>query len=487
MLARFKSLVGRSDATASKPNFSVPAGELAPSPQEPTPLPHAEPPTAEFPLESLTPKLRSAAVAIMGKTQGPAALAAQSVLSVASLVAGSRTKVDTLGSPSNATAAFLTIALSGERKSAVDKIARTGIDRVVKCLRKDHEVAMARHKSELADLGRGEEKPIAPVCPSFIVTEATIEGAFKTIASGCGFLGWYSDEAASFWGGHSMSKDQRAKTSGIISKLWDGDWIARPRAGQDGDGYVPPTPTTINLMFQPVLIRDTYGDEFLIGQGLLARMLPCWPESKMGSRKYRRPTAEEEAATTRFHDEVEAALRNTLEDATERLLTLSEDARDICAKLHDEIEIELGRGGWASDISGFAAKGPEHACRLAAIMTLFENRAARCVSREVMEAACELVKYYLGQYKFLCIAATNETEVVQAQTLLDWLRKNLRPGEGFATDRILQYGPVSARRAKTLDRQLGVLKQYGWILELPAGTEIEGKKRRKAYRLSPKA
>lgn len=202
-----------------------------------------------------------------------------------------------------------------ERKSAVDKIARTGIDRVVKELRKDHEVAMARHKSELADLGRGAAKPIAPVCPSFIVTEATIEGAFKTIASGCGFLGWYSDEAASFWGGHSMSKDQRAKTSGIVSKLWDGDWIVRPRVGQDGDGYVPPTPTTINLMFQPVLIRDTYGDEFLIGQGLLARMLPCWPESKMGSRRYRRPTEEEAAAANRFHDEVEAALRNTLEDS----------------------------------------------------------------------------------------------------------------------------------------------------------------------------
>jgi hypothetical protein len=451
------------------------------------PLPHAEPPTAKFPLESLTPKLRSAAVAIMGKTQGPAALAAQSVLSVASLVAGSRAKVETLGSPSNATAAFLMIALSGERKSAVDKIARAGIDRVVKRLRKDHEVAMARHKSELAGLGRGEEKPIAPVCPSFIVTEATIEGAFKTIASGCGFLGWYSDEAASFWGGHSMSKDQRAKTSGIISKLWDGDWIARPRVGQDGDGYVPPTPTTINLMFQPVLIRDTYGDEFLIGQGLLARMLPSWPESKMGSRKYRRPTEEEEAAVSRFHDEVEAALITTLEDTTERLLALSEDAMAICVEFHDKIETELGRGGWAADISGFAGKAPEHACRLAAIMTLFEDRDAATVSGEVMKAACEMVRYYLGQYKFLCIAATNETEIAQAQTLLDWLLKNLQPGDGFATDRVLQFGPVSARRSKALDRQLGVLKQYGWVQDLPAGTKIDGKKRRKGYRLSPKA
>jgi len=98
-----------------------------------------------------------------------------------------------------------------------------------------------------------------------------------------------------------------------------------------------------------------------------------------------------------------------------------------------------------------------------------------------------MVKYYLGQYKYLCIAATAETEIAQAQTLLDWLRKNLQPGDGFATDRVLQCGPVAARRARALDRQLGILKQYGWIHELPAGTKIDGKKRRKAFRLSPKA
>jgi len=487
MLARIKSLVGRNDATTSKPNFSVPSGETTPPPREPTPLPHAEPSTAGFPLECLTPKLRSAADAIVRKTQGPAALAAQSVLSVASLVAGSRAKVQTLGSPSTATAAFVTIALSGERKSAADKLAKTGIDRVIMRLRKEHEVAMARHKAELASIGRGEEKPTAPVCPSFLVTEPTVEGAFKAISSGCGFLGWFTDEAASFWGGHSMSKDQRLKTSGIVSKFWDGDYFFRPRVGQDGDGYVPPTATTINLMFQPTLIRDTYGDEFLIGQGLLARMLPCWPESAMGNRKYRRPTEEDEAAAGRFHDEVEDALIATLADPTQRFLALSEDALAICIEFHDEIEIELGRGGWAADISGFASKAPEHACRLAAIMALFEDGAAETVSAEVMKAACKMVKYYLGQYKYLCIAATAETEIAQAQTLLDWLRKNLQPGDGFATDRVLQCGPVAARRARVLDRQLGILKQYGWIHELPAGTKIDGKKRRKAFRLSPKA
>lgn len=488
MIARIKSLLGSDTKTSKtailKPSFSKPSEKMEDPQQAPTPLPHAEPPKTGYPLESLTPKLRSAAEAIARKTQGPTALSAQSVLSVASLVAGSRAKVQTLGSPANATAAFVTIALSGERKSASDKIAKTGVDRVIMKLRKEHESAMARYKSDLASTARGEEKPTPPVCPSFLVTEPTIEGAFKTIASGCGFLGWFTDEAASFWGGHSMSKDQRAKTSGIVSKFWDGDYFVRPRAGQDGDGYVPPTATTINLMFQPTLIRDTYGDEFLIGQGLLARMLACWPESNMGKRKYQRSTEADEAAANRFHDEVEAALTDTLENSTEKLLSLSEDAFVTCVAFHDNIESTLCPGGWAADISGFASKAPEHACRLAAIMTLFENKEAETVSGDVMKAACELVKYYLAHYKFLCVAATNDTEMSQAQTLLDWLRKNLQPGDAFATDRILQFGPVGARRAKILKRLLEILMQHGWIHELPEGTEVDGKKRRKAYRLS---
>jgi hypothetical protein len=119
MIARIKSIVGMKTPKASKPNFSVPTGETAPPAQEPTPLPHAVPPSAAFPIECLTPKLRSAAEAIMRKTQGPAAIAAQSVLSVASLAAASRAKVQTLGSPAPTTAAFVTIALSGDRYSVI--------------------------------------------------------------------------------------------------------------------------------------------------------------------------------------------------------------------------------------------------------------------------------------------------------------------------------------------------------------------------------
>ncbi|MEE4208970.1 MAG: DUF3987 domain-containing protein, partial [Parvularcula sp.] len=250
-------------------------------------------------------------------------------------------------------------------------------------LRAEYETAVAQYRSELATLGRGEERPPAPVCPSFLVIEPTVEGAFKALETGCGFLGWTTDEGAAFLGGYSMSKEQRGKTSGIISKWWDGSYSIRPRAGKDGDGYVPPIALTLNLMFQPHLVQDTYGDAQLITQGFLPRILPCWPQSNMGNRKYKPPTKEDDEAAQRFHDEVEAALISTLEDPTERFLPLSKDARAVCVEFHDNIEATLGPGGWAADISGFASKAPEHACRLAALMTLFEDRKAEAISAEV--------------------------------------------------------------------------------------------------------
>jgi hypothetical protein len=169
------------------------------------------------------------------------------------------------------------------------------------------------------------------------------------------------------------------------------------------------------------------------------------------------------------------------------LLALSEEALEVCIGFHDNIEAELGPGGWAADVSGFAAKGPEHACRIAAIMTLFEDPRQDTISADIMHDACQIINYHLAQYKYLCIAATNETEVAKAQGLLDWLRKNLKPGDAFATDKVLQFGPAHARQARALDRLLNILMEYGWVHQLPSGTEIEGKKRRKAFRLSPKA
>jgi hypothetical protein len=469
------------------PDFEIPAGNVVPFMPAPTRLPHAEPPAEDYPINCLSPGLRRVVEAIANMTQGPSAIAAQSVLSVVSLAFASRTKVETLGSPANAACFFVLIALSGERKSAADKLAMEGVIRTVLEIRAEHQRALLEHEELVSGLERGAERPSEPVCPNFLATEPTIEGAFKAISSGAGFLGWFTDEAASFWGGHSMSKDKQSLTCGILSKLWDGAFFFRPRATQAGDGYVPPTPTTVNLMFQPIMIPSTYGDAFLLNQGLLARMLPAWPQSRMGTRAYKPNDVTDRATLEAFHMASADALRATLADPTERMLPLSDRARAVCIAFHDKIEAQLGPGKPAADISGFASKAPEHACRLAALMTIFEDRDAASIAPDEMKNACTIVEYHLRQYKHLCAAGSNEAAVGHAQTLLDWLLENVSSGKGFATDRILQTGPVGTRNAKTLEQALAILIQYDWVAKLPEGTVIAGKRRRKAYMLNPRA
>ncbi|MFU8866157.1 MAG: DUF3987 domain-containing protein, partial [Rhodobacterales bacterium] len=293
------------------------------------------------------------------------------------------------------------------------------------------------------------------------------------------------DHCPSVWQAVPMAR--LPLTCGLISKFWDGAFFIRPRVTQKGDGYVPPTPTTLNLMFQPNLIPQSFGNEFMLGQGILARMLPAWPESNMGKRRYRRSDPWDDAIVDKFQEVTAKALRNTLEDPTEKMLRLSDGAFKQCVAFHDAVEPELGRGGWAADISSFAAKAPEHACRLAALMTLFEDPEATEISEATMANACGLVKYHLQQFKYLCIAGTNEDAVSHAQKLLDWLKSNLTAGEGFATERILQAGPVPTRRRQTMDKALAILVQHDWIAKLPDGTVVDNKPRRRAYMLNPSA
>jgi len=489
---------------------------------QPSPLPHAEPSPARYPMDCLAPDLLRVVQAIAEKTQAPDAIAAQSVLAAVSLTFASRAKVQTLGSNANAACYFVLVALSGERKSATDRLAMGGINRTVMELRQEYANLIKEHEKIIKSLGRDEAKPTRPACPNFLVTEPTIEGAFKAIASGAGFLGWFSDEAATFFGGHSMSADKMALTCGSISKFWDGAFFIRPRVTLEGDGYVPPTPTTLNLMFQPNLIRQSFGNEFMLGQGILARMLPAWPESNMGRRRYKQVDASVDAIVDEFQDATAKALRDTLDDPVEKMVTLSDAAFKECVAFHDDVEAELGRGKWAADISSFAAKAPEHACRLAAIMTLYETQRAlsakqklidgeqvaadivqkaddgkqgavfqdqdaQVISGSTMEKACRLVKYHLQQFKYLCVAGTNEDAVDHAQKLLDWLKSNLSPGGSFATERILQAGPVRTRNRHTMDKALKILEQHDWIAKLPDGTVVDNKPRRRAYTINPNA
>ena len=105
------------------------------TPEGPQPLVREIAPGAAYPVQSLGP-LRAAVEAVQGATQAPVAIPAQSALAVASLAVQAFADVETLGGTRPVSLYALTVARSGERKSACDAPLLTSL--------RDHEREQAK-------------------------------------------------------------------------------------------------------------------------------------------------------------------------------------------------------------------------------------------------------------------------------------------------------------------------------------------------------
>ncbi|HBS78120.1 MAG TPA: hypothetical protein DD989_05780, partial [Pseudomonas sp.] len=94
-----------------------------PSYPEPTPLLPEVEAAFPYPLEALGDVLGGAAAAIVEAVQVPAALAAQSVLAAAAMAAQPHGNAVRDGQPIPLSLFVLTVAESGDRKSAADRLA----------------------------------------------------------------------------------------------------------------------------------------------------------------------------------------------------------------------------------------------------------------------------------------------------------------------------------------------------------------------------
>lgn len=128
---------------------------------------------------------------------------------------------------------FITIAGSGERKSASDHHATAPISGHEKDLRKRYESDYAdydakressdaerklvlsdknriEHEQQLEELGPPPSRPLEPLltCP-----EPAIEGLHRLLAEGQPSIGLFSDEGGQFIAGHGMSDENRLKTA----------------------------------------------------------------------------------------------------------------------------------------------------------------------------------------------------------------------------------------------------------------------------------
>ena len=185
---------------------------------------------------------------------------------------------------------FISVLESGQRKTAADRAALAPHHALMKADAESYKNNLHRYLSlrsawekTKADLLKTKKtmdartealeelgpEPDPPMSPVLLVEEPTYEGLVKLLVLRP-HVGLMTSEGSRFVGSYAMSKEQRLKTLGGLTAMWDGQPITRSRAG-DGSSILYGRRVSMHLMAQPLVATDLLGDQLAADQGFLAR------------------------------------------------------------------------------------------------------------------------------------------------------------------------------------------------------------------------
>lgn len=468
------------------------------------PLPESDP----YPVDALGNVLGGAVEAMSEIIQAPQAICANSILASATLAIQGHANVIIDGRIHPASNFFISIGESGERKSAVDKLALKPHSDFQEELRANHKnelkvycreaEAYKKAKDDVLKKSKGYDdklraleklgdEPVSPLLPFVISEEPTYEGLVKSLELGQPSQGLFSDEGGRFIGGHGMNSDNALKTASGLSGLWDGKPISRMRAG-DGSSLLVGRRLSLHLMVQPNIAQMMLSNSMLIEQGLLSRCLCVYPKSTAGTRKYKPIDLNESQPIRAYRDRISEILHTSYRtgDAENELqphqVELDLDAKQVWRMFHDKVEEQLSEYGSLSTIRGFGNKAPEHALRLATVLAGFDVRKISNFSRisnGYIRNSTILTQYYLNQHLRLFNSGTADPVLQEANKLLEWLRTERK--KVVTLPEIYQYGPNSIRDARKARNLMEILVEHGYARQLNDGAEFQGKVRKEAY------
>ena len=478
----------------------------------PEPLRRHVPPPEPYPVGELGPTLQPAAESLLRVVQAPDAICGASVLAAASLAAQAQADVEIDGRVIPLSLWLLSVAESGERKSAVDAEAMRAAREYEKAMAAAGEPLLVEHAARLAEWEArvsaakkacGKAKgagladalrdigpaPPAPLLPRVIVGDFTAEGLAKMLAAGLPSVGAFTDEAALVLGGHGMTKETVMRTAATLCKLWDGGALDRVRA-QEGAVKLYGRRLALHMMAQPVIAERALADDVLAGQGFLARCLLAWPQSTAGGRAYRAESLANDPAIGRLAYRLGELHRLPLplaegerQELRPRRLRLSEPAKGAWVQLHDAVEREMRPGGRFAGVKAWASKTPEQAARIAGVLALVADSNAAEIDADTLGRAAELALWHLGEAARLAGTAELSPEVRDAEALLGWCHETGRAL--LYSTAALHKGPARIRERDTFTRAMGELVAAGWAVPVEGGAVLDGAHRRHVWRIIP--
>ncbi len=469
-----------------------------------------------FPTDCLVPAL-SAPIKTAGRiVQVPEALAANSFLAVASLVAQAHANISIDGRVHPLSGYYASVAMTGDRKDATDDVALKSVTEYQQQLQFEYQSklldysnakeAFEKKRSAKSSAKNNEDKNVAeiqeqlksmgcppepPIDPVKITSDITIEGLTKYLVSGQPSMAIFSTEGGQILGGYGFNKDNVLKTAAGLSKFWDGKPVTRLRS-HDGISIIGNRRVSIHLMIQPNLTSLLVGNTLLADQGLLSRFLISWPKSFAGTRFY--PTRDDGSRETidtaidllnyrthvanllRLPEPIKSGTRNELEP---RLIKPSSAAMKFWIALYNEVESKQTKNQSLFPVKGLASKIAEHAARLAGAAALFQDIECTEVDADTMTGAIEVARYFLGEGLRLQGTGYVDGQLKKASELYAWM---CTKGRQYITlVEIYKCGPNWIRDARTARVIVNILIEHGHMASLPGGLEFDGTHRSEAY------
>lgn len=440
-----------------------------------------------YPVDALGPILGEAARDIADLTQAPVGVVAQSVLAAATLAAHAHADVLVDGNRYPISNLFITVAPSGERKSAVNEIVMREIKRHEDRLHRQFDENMRAHglrqaqASTLPGRRRTTKSDDGPVLPIIVLQDVTYDGIADSLLKGYPAPGIYTDEGATFIGGRSMSAEQLARTAGGICTLWDGKLAPRLRKGRNSPGHKG-CRVSMLLMVQPPVAEDFFAHRFLWDQGFFPRCLMIDAPGLAGTRAYKARQAGKLPSIRAYHRQIKRLMLMPLPMVKEgrnalapRSLTLTKLAKKEWIQCFNDIEKRLGEGGRYEHIPGVGSRAPQQILRIAGVLTMIGNPLATKIKVAEIVNARRLVTHYLWHARRFFSAVHVSEKMVWAKEVLEWLRN-----EGMARVTLqqeYQLGPV--RKAGEARAAMRVLETYGWVKQC----RVEGKE---GFKINPK-
>lgn len=503
------------DATAADVEALATVAPIAPAGHAPEPLRRPTPLPEPYPVAELGPIIRPACESLRRVIKAPDAVCAASLLAAASLATQGLANVEMHGRSMPLSLWLLTIAESGERKSAVDREAMRGVREAERALEKAHAAAFELYEAELeqwtaqrdaikgaAKRGKGEglprlatslrelgPPPPAPLLPFLTVQDFTAEGLAKLLRDGRPSIGAFTDEGGLVFGGHGMTQETVTRTAATLSKLWDSGDLDRVRAG-DGAMKLHGRRLALHLLVQPVIAERALSDAILSGQGFLARCLLAWPEGTAGTRDYAAESLRDDEAMRQFAARTRELLERepplavgTRNELAPRVLPLAPDAAAAWIEAYNAIEHAEAPGKALALCKTWASKAAEQALRIAGVLTLISDPDAPQIEAATIRSAMELALWYLNEAARLVGTAELSPEVRDAEALLNWCHETGR--EFLYSGDALRKGPSRIREARTFGDAAKELERRGWALPVEGGMILDGRRRRDVWRVLP--